>query len=401
MVLILGTTSSGLSPDVKPRKVTEKISFSERLNDHPTQLGGFVRQEKILRGDTFNKLFTRLKISNSKLLQFLTNTPKGQNKIKLIAGESLMTTSDHNGELLSVFLIRRNGLTTEIKETTEGFIATEAQLETRYLFGSGAIESSLYAALDSAGISDELGSEMADILSSEIDFNRDLRSGDRFSVIYTAKYLRGTYVSYGQIQALEFINKARKYRAYVFIDPKSGQPSYYDVQGENIKNAFLKSPLKFSRVTSGFSKRRLHPVLKKWRAHKGIDYGARPGTPIMATGKGKITYRGTKGAYGRFIEIRHANGISTRYAHMSKYAKGLKKGSRVDQGQVIGFVGSSGMATGPHLHYEFLVRGKQINPSKAVPAPGPPINAQLRKNFDEQTARSAELLEKLYKPNAN
>jgi murein DD-endopeptidase MepM/ murein hydrolase activator NlpD len=298
-----------------------------------------------------------------------------------------------------MFLIRRNGLATEIKETTEGFIATEARLETRHLFGSGVIESSLYAALDSGGISDELGSEMADILSSEIDFNRDLRSGDRFSVIYTAKYLRGTYVSYGQIQALEFINKAQKYRAYVFIDPKSGQPSYYDVEGENIKNAFLKSPLKFSRVTSGFSKRRLHPVLKKWRAHKGIDYGARPGTPIMATGKGKITYRGTKGAYGRFIEIRHANGISTRYAHMSKYAKGLKKGSRVDQGQVIGFVGSSGMATGPHLHYEFLVRGKQINPSKAVPAPGPPINAQLRKNFDEQTARSAELLEKLYKSN--
>lgn len=216
MVLILGTTSSGLSPDVKPRKVTEKISFSERLNDHPTQLGGFVRQEKILRGDTFNKLFTRLKISNSKLLQFLTNTPKGQNKIKLIAGESLMTTSDDNGDLLSMFLIRRNGLATEIKETTEGFIATEAQLETRHLFGSGVIESSLYAALDSGGISDELGSEMADILSSEIDFNRDLRSGDRFSVIYTAKYLRGTYVSYGQIQALEFINKARKYRGIRF-----------------------------------------------------------------------------------------------------------------------------------------------------------------------------------------
>ena len=164
--------------------------------------------------------------------------------------------------------------------------------------------------------------------------------------------------------------------------------------GQNIKNTFLRSPLKFSRITSGFSKRRLHPVLKKWRSHKGVDYGAATGTPIMASGKGIIRYLGTKGAYGRFIEIRHSNGISTRYAHLSKYAKKLKKGTKVDQGQIIGYVGKSGLATGPHLHYEFLVNGSQVDPSKAVMPPGPPISKDLINDFRLQVIAAKLLLAK-------
>ena len=156
--------------------------------------------------------------------------------------------------------------------------------------------------------------------------------------------------------------------------------------------------MKFSRVTSGFSKRRLHPVLKKWRAHKGIDYGAATGTPIMAVSKGTIRYIGSKGAYGRFIEIRHQNGVSTRYAHSSRYAKKLKKGSKVEQGQIIGYVGKSGMATGPHLHYEFLVNGRQVDPSRAVTPPGPSLSNKRKEEFNLKIAPMKVILKRLSAP---
>ena len=236
---------------------------------------------------------------------------------------------------------------------------------------------------------------MADILSSEIDFNRDIRGGDRFSVLYSANYLDNAYISFAQIQALEFINDGEVRRVYFLKDPETGQSAFYTEDGQNVKNAFLKSPLKFSRITSGFSKRRLHPVLKKWRSHKGVDYGAATGTPVMAAGKGTISHLGAKGAYGRLIEIRHANGVSTRYAHLSKYAQKLKTGSKVAQGQIIGYVGKSGLATGPHLHYEFLVRGRQVDQSKAVMPPGPPIGKKLKDEFASEVAAARLLLDSL------
>jgi murein DD-endopeptidase MepM/ murein hydrolase activator NlpD len=283
----------------------------------------------------------------------------------------------------------------EVVPNDRGFEIRPVLLKRRLLFGSGTIQSSLYKALENNGIADELASEMADILASEIDFNRDIRSGARFSIIYSANFSDNTYISSGRIHALEFTNNGQEYRAYLFEDEDTKRSGYYTENGENIKNAFLRSPLKFSRVTSGFSKRRLHPVLKKWRAHKGIDYGAATGTPIMAVSKGTIRYIGSKGAYGRFIEIRHQNGVSTRYAHLSRYAKKLKKGSKVEQGQIIGYVGKSGMATGPHLHYEFLVNGRQVDPSKAVTPPGPPIRADRKNEFNLKTASAKNLLARL------
>jgi len=283
----------------------------------------------------------------------------------------------------------------EVVPNDHGFEIRPVLLKRRLLFGSGTIQSSLYKALENNGIADELASEMADILASEIDFNRDIRSGARFSIIYAANFSDNTYISSGRIHALEFTNNGQEYRAYLFEDEDTKRSGYYTENGENIKNAFLRSPLKFSRVTSGFSKRRLHPVLKKWRAHKGIDYGAATGTPIMAVSKGTIRYIGSKGAYGRFIEIRHQNGVSTRYAHLSRYAKKLKKGTKVEQGQIIGYVGKSGMATGPHLHYEFLVNGRQVDPSKAVTPPGPPIRADRKNEFNLKTAYAKNMLARL------
>jgi murein DD-endopeptidase MepM/ murein hydrolase activator NlpD len=292
-------------------------------------------------------------------------------------------------------MLARNGKAMEVIPNDSGFEIKPIELESRLLFGSGTIQSSLYRALDKNGIADELASEMADILASEIDFNRDIRNGARFSIVYSANFSDNTYISSGKIHALEFTNDGQEYKAYLFEDKDAKRSGYYKENGENIKNAFLRSPLKFSRVTSGFSNRRMHPVLKKWRAHKGIDYGAPTGTPIMAVSKGRIRYIGTKGAYGRFIEIRHQNGVSTRYAHLSKYAKKLKKGSKIEQGQIIGYVGKSGMATGPHLHYEFLVNGRQVDPSKAVTPPGPPIGPDRKKEFDLKIAPAKAMLTRL------
>lgn len=394
-IVAFGYSSGESLSSIEQRKVTQTLDISTVTSDELSDLGVFVREKIVKRGDTFSRILGRLKIDNLELSKFLSSSKEAKKRLKLKAGDSIRSLSDHNGAIIKITILTRSGKATDIIPADVGFEIVPTEFESRHLFGSGIIQSSLYEALETSGISDKLGSEMADILSSEIDFNRDIRGGDRFSVLYSANYLDNAYISFAQIQALEFINDGEVHRAYFFKDPETGRSAFYTEDGQNVKNAFLRSPLKFSRITSGFSKRRLHPVLKKWRSHKGVDYGAATGTPIMAAGKGTIRYLGTKGAYGRFIEIRHANGVSTRYAHLSKYAKKLKKGSKVEQGQIIGYVGKSGLATGPHLHYEFLVNGGQVDPSKAVMPPGPPISTKLKDEFTSQVAAARLLLDRL------
>lgn len=402
MLFILGCClilTLGYVPDPTPsnteRKIVEtKITINAEEDDEIHRLGSFVEEVTIKKGDTFITLLRRLNINDALLIKFLS-TKETHKRLKLKAGNSVRVHITSQGKLNKLLMFSRNGRAMEVVPNDRGFEIRPVLLKRRLLFGSGTIESSLYKALENNGIADELASEMADILASEIDFNRDIRSGARFSIIYSANFSDNTYISSGRIHALEFTNNGQEYRAYLFEDEDTKRSGYYTENGENIKNAFLRSPLKFSRVTSGFSKRRLHPVLKKWRAHKGIDYGAATGTPIMAVSKGTIRYIGSKGAYGRFIEIRHQNGVSTRYAHLSRYAKKLKKGTKVEQGQIIGYVGKSGMATGPHLHYEFLVNGRQVDPSKAVTPPGPPIRADRKNEFNLKTAYAKNMLARL------
>ena len=370
------------------------LKVTIQQDDHTYQLGSFVEEKTIKRGDTFIRLLRRLQIDDPELIKFLS-LKKVARELKLRAGDSIRAYINPQGTVNKILLIDQSGKVMSVIKNDSGFEIKPVLLENRLLFGSGTIQSSLYRALDENGIADELGSEIAEILASEIDFNRDIRSGARFSIVYSANFFDNNYISSGKIQALKFINDGREYKAFLFEDDATKQSGYYKENGENIKNAFLRSPLKFSRVTSGFSKRRLHPVLRKWRAHKGIDYGAPIGTPIMAVSKGAVRYIGTKGAYGRFIELRHKNGVSTRYAHLSKYAKKLKKGSKVEQGQIIGYVGKSGMATGPHLHYEFLMNGRQVDPSKAVTPPGPPSTPERQEEIKLKTAATKSMLLRL------
>jgi murein DD-endopeptidase MepM/ murein hydrolase activator NlpD len=232
---------------------------------------------------------------------------------------------------------------------------------------SGAIRTSLFAATDDAGIPDSVAMQLADVFGGDVDFHRDLRRGDRFAVIYELHHLAGRPVRAGRVLAAEFIGQGKTYRAVHFGN------GFYAADGKNLRKAFLRSPLEFSRVSSGFGAR-MHPIAKAWRAHKGIDYAAPTGTRVRAVGDAVVDYAGPRGGYGNVVILRHHGQYTTIYAHLSRIA--VRRGARVTQNDTIGLVGATGWATGPHLHYEFRIGGEARNPfSIAMPA-ALPVAAQ-------------------------
>ena len=239
-----------------------------------------------------------------------------------------------------------------IEEIPHNIIQATATAEIQY---------SLFGAASEAGISDNMIMELAEVFGWDIDFVRDIQPGDSFKLIYEQHVNGDQVLKEGDIIAAEFINNDQIFTAIRHID-QNGDKGYFAPDGSSMKGTFLKSPMKFSRVSSGFSKRRFHPILKTWRAHKGVDYAARTGTPIRSVANGKVITRGTKGGYGRTIILSHGGKYTTLYAHLSKYHPDVKINQHVKQGQIIGYVGSSGLATGPHLHYEFRVNGVHRNP---------------------------------------
>ncbi|MET0094196.1 MAG: peptidoglycan DD-metalloendopeptidase family protein, partial [Sedimenticola sp.] len=244
---------------------------------------------------------------------------------------------------------------------------------------------SLYQSAQRAGLDDSLIMELANIFGWDIDFALEIRSGDTFSLIYEEKYLDGDKYRNGAILAAEFINQGRVVRAVRYED-EHGDGSYFSPDGKSMRKAFLRAPVDFRRISSRFTRERYHPVLGKKRPHRGVDYAASTGTPIKAAGDGKVIYRGRKGGYGRTIIIQHGQKYTTLYAHMSKYRGKVKNGSRVRQGQVIGYVGKSGLATGPHLHYEFRVNGVHRNPLTVKLPAAEPIAKKYRADFKQKSA---------------
>jgi len=255
----------------------------------------------------------------------------------------------------------------------------------------GTISSSLFKAVEEIGEEPELAISLADIFAWDIDFILDIREGDSFQAIVEKRFRDGQPAGYGRILAAEFVNQGQSYRAALFKDG-SNSPAYYDPEGKNLRKAFLKAPLSFTRISSGFSMKRLHPITKTWRAHPAIDYVAPPGTPIKTVGDGTVVRKGYTKANGNFAEIRHANGYSTIYLHMSKFARGMSKGKRVTQGQVIGFVGSTGLATGPHLCFRMRKDGRPVNPDKIKIPSAPTVSKEHMGDF---LALAAPLLAQL------
>lgn len=378
----------GIAPDTVPepvelQHVVENIALPATTSASAEQ-GKYWREERIQRGDTIASILSRLNVNDTEAMTYLLQAKDVRSLYQLVPGRTIRVVTTADGALESLAYVNSNGRRLHVVRGESGFSSSEEmpQTEQWIMQSSGEIESSLFAATDSSGIPEIVALQLADIFSSDIDFHRDLRRGDRFSVVYEALAADGEFVGFGRVLSAEFVNQGHAFRAVFFRDDQ-GRNGYYTPDGRNMRKAFLRSPIEFSRVTSGFSTARFHPILKSWRAHKGIDYGAPAGTRVRVTADGRVTFSGRKGGYGNVVIVRHTNGYETLYAHLSGFGQGIRPGRRVVQGDIVGFVGSTGLATGPHLHYEFHVNGVHQNPLRLAMPPGPPITAQLRPAFEE------------------
>jgi murein DD-endopeptidase MepM/ murein hydrolase activator NlpD len=317
----------------------------------------------VAKGETLASIVKQQNLSPGLLHQIVNSSKTAKALARINPGQELRFAYDGNGQLQQLVLQRNPVSSLEVHSTPDGFQAQETSrpVETRYSATTGIIESSLFVDGHKAGLSDTQIMELAQIFGWDIDFALELREGDQFHVIYEEQYLDGKKYKNGPIVAAEFVNRGNVYKAVRYTD-KHGDTAYYDMDGSAKRRAFIRTPVKFSRISSRFTRKRWHPVLKRWRSHKGVDYAAPKGTPVKATGNGKVVFRGKKGGYGNVIFLRHGGKYTTVYGHLSRFAKGLHRGQSVKQGQIIGYVGSTGLATGPHLHYEFRVHGKHQNP---------------------------------------
>ncbi len=348
----------------------------------------FLREERILRSDTVSSLLSRLGIADPEAIAFLNQDRDAKAVARqLRPGTSVTAKTGPDGELLALFFpLNGKDATLVVERKTNGFIASEQalQLTAHTHFKSGEITSSLFGATDAAGIPDAIATQLAEIFSGDIDFYRDLRKGDRFTVVYESLIHNGQHIRSGRVLAAEFVNNNKTHQAYWF-QAEEGKGGYYSADGKNLRKAFLRSPLEFSRVTSGFSNARRHPVLQITRAHKGIDYGAPTGTRVRAVADASVEFAGRQGGYGNLVILKHQGAYTTAYGHLNGFAPGIRKGARVSQGDTIGFVGQTGVATGPHLHYEFRINSRQINPMTASLPDAIPLNASHLQRFKTAT----------------
>lgn len=334
-------------------------------------------------GDTLARMFARAGVDSEVVHALVRSGDAGRRLDRIYPGDTFEIGFDPEDSVAQVrypFGPERRAVFSRNGDGFESRVVEEP-LQRRVEYASGEILNSLFGAGADAGLTDRLIMELVSIFGWDIDFALDIRRGDRFSVIYESLFKNGEHVRNADIIAAEFINQGRVYRA-VRYTTADGDTDYYAPDGSSMRKAFLRTPVKFSRITSGFGKR-LHPTLGRWQNHHGVDYAARTGTPIRATGDGRIVRRGRHGGYGNTVEIRHGGRYSTLYAHMSRFARGQRVGSYVEQGDIIGHVGSTGMSTGPHLHYEFRVNGVHRNPLKVEfpssdPVPEPEL-ADFRK----------------------
>ena len=393
-VALLGmvTASAIVPPDddhpVSVQTVLEQLALPAiaPVNSTATE---FLREERVQRSDTLSSLLSRLGVADQEALAFLSQD-KDANIIarQLRPGKTVTAKTGAAGELIALFFpLNGKDATLVVERKNNGFTAREQtlQLTSQISVKSGEISTSLFGATDDAGIPDAIATQLAEIFSSDIDFYRDLRKGDKFSLVYESLTHNGQHIRSGRIIAAEFVNNNRTYQAY-WYQAEEGKGGYYNVDGKSLRKAFLRSPLEFSRVTSGFSSARMHPVLQVMRAHKGIDYGAPTGTRVRAVADGTVEFAGRQGGYGNLIVLKHRGTYSTAYGHLNGFAGDIRKGARISQGDTIGFVGQTGVATGPHLHYEFRVNSQQVNPMTAVLPDAIPLEAAHLAKFKTAAA---------------
>lgn len=355
----------------KPTSITEN---KETLETENWQLF------QIKSGDTLSDLFLKAGFNDKTMYSVLFDNKENKLLTRIFPGERIGFLSNDHNELEKIKLIRSPIKSiilakNESEKFSHKIVNREPEIHISY--SEGMIDSSLFLAGQKAGLSESQIMELANIFGWDIDFILDIRQGDQFNLIYEELYLDGEKYKNGKILAANFNNQGKKFSA-VLYEQENGDSNYFTPDGESMRKAFIRTPVDFARISSHFNLKRKHPILHKIRAHKGTDYAASYGTPIKATGDGKIINARNKGGYGRAVIIQHGSKISTLYAHLSKYARGIKEGKRVKQGQIIGYIGSSGLASGPHLHYEFRVNGVHKNPLKVkLPHASPIPKSQL------------------------
>ncbi|HXG28966.1 MAG TPA: peptidoglycan DD-metalloendopeptidase family protein [Nevskiales bacterium] len=359
------------------------------------ELESYWMELEVKPGDTIGALFARHGLADADWREIMRLGGDTGSLAHIRAGSTLQVRQDKAGQLLElrhqIDEIRSLQVTRQAGVLRARTVA--AAIERRTTYRVGVINEdtgSLFLAGQEAGMSDRVIMQLFDVFRWDIDFAQDIQPGDRFSVVYEEVYRNGEKLRDGEILAAEFINRGKPLRAIAYAGD-DGRLDYYTPKGDPMHKAFIRTPVAFSRISSRFGFRR-HPVLNRIRAHKGVDYAAPTGTPVKATGDGRIIHRGRRGGYGNTVMIQHANGIVTLYGHLSKFAKGQSIGSRVKQGQLIGYVGSTGLATGPHLHYEFHVNGVHQNPLSVKLPNAEPLNPRRLADF---RAKAAPLLAQL------
>ena len=382
-----GVAAFGFAPDtpvetVVTHNVVRALPAPIPLVD-ADEVSVFWREERVQRGDTIGSLLARAAVDDADALTFLRVNAAARPVYQLRPGQPVRVATDEDGRLIALRFIAGNGESLEVARHGDTFAAASAPpvAETRLTLRGGEIRSSLFSAADEVGLPDAITLALSDVFAGDIDFYHDLQQGDRFSVLYETRYVDGEAVAAGRIVAAELVNRGRAFRAFLWEGP-DGSEGYYAEDGKSTRKAFLLSPMEFSRITSGFTAARFNPFLQTMRAHRGIDFAAPTGTAIRSTGDGVVTFAGVQNGYGNVIMVQHAGEYSTVYAHLSRFAPETKASARVHQGETIGYVGQTGWATGPHLHYEFRVDGEPRNPFAVELPTAQPIAAGDRPAFE-------------------
>lgn len=394
VLMAFGVTSDSALDRIDRHEIAETLALPKAdgtaiVPNMPTQ---FRASDRVQRGDTVAALLQRLNVNDRAAFNFLRTEKSARSIFQLRPGRTVQAITDTEGALQSFTYLHSADQLLRVTRQDNQFTAEEIKIApaAQHVYKSGTIRSSLYGATDAAGIPDAIANQMARIFSTDIDFHIDLRKGDRFSVVYESLHHDGEYLRPGRVLSAEFTNNGKTFEAYLFTDA-DGADGYYSADGQNRAKSFLRSALAFSRISSGFGGR-FHPLLKNWRKHTGVDYAAPRGTPIWATADGTVDYAGVKGGYGNMIEVRHSGGVTTLYGHMSAFAAGVRRGARVSQGQIIGYVGATGWATGPHLHYEFKVSGIHQDPLRVALPKAEPLAPKYLAAFKHAAAQQGEQL---------
>jgi murein DD-endopeptidase MepM/ murein hydrolase activator NlpD len=381
LVLLRAPTPDIPAPlDLTPLAAATPAAPAEAIDDGPDSV-----EITVQRNDTLDRIFRSVGIDIGTLAE-LRARPEIRKALDILRPGDIITLTHADGVLQSLNRQISDTLTMQVSRAGDDFSVNyiENPLETEIVGHRAYIESSLFEAGQKAGISPRTIMTLANqIFGFDIDFALDIRQGDEFSVLYEQKYQDGHYVNDGRVLAAEFVNQGKTYRA-VWFESRDGEvKGYFAPDGHGMRRAFLRAPLDFTRISSAFNSRRLHPILGIMRAHKGTDYAAPTGTPIWAAGSGRVQFIGRKGGYGNVVIIDHGKGISTVYGHMSRFGRSLRVGRPVSLGETIGYVGMTGLATGPHLHYEYRINGVQRNPA-TIPMPRAEIPSQYLAEFRSQ-----------------